>query len=122
MSKDVEKFLGNYSPEVCGVALKLCELIRRLAPDAKEKVYTGWRIIAFSYRPGMKGQFCAVAPHKGHVNVYFMRGTDLADPGKHLEGTGKKMRHVKIRTPKDAQAKGLKALIKAAATLARSQI
>lgn len=120
MRKDVEKLLGNYNREVREVALKVCDVIRGVAPDAKEKVYTGWRIIAFSYGPGMKGQFCAIGPHRAHVNVYFMRGTELVDPGNLLEGTGKKMRHVKVRTTTDAQGKGLKGLIKAAVTMARS--
>ena len=37
-----------------------------------------------------------------------------------LEGTGKQMRHVKVRTLADAQSKGLRALIKEAATLTPS--
>jgi hypothetical protein len=53
------------------------------------------------------------------VNVYFNRGADLGDPEHLLEGTGKHMRHVKVRTLKDAQNKALKQLIKDAAGTAQ---
>lgn len=44
----------------------------------------------------------------GHVNVGFFRGADLDDPHGLLEGTGKFMRHVKLRPdePVDADALG----------------
>jgi len=121
MSDDVHGFLSHYSPEVRVLALKLRELILSLVPYAQEKVYSGWKTIGYSCGGGMKGQFCAIGPQQGRVNLYFSRGVDLDDPGGLLEGSGKKMRHLKIRAPEDVQAEALKRLIIAAAARARSQ-
>jgi hypothetical protein len=54
---------------------------------------------------------------KDHVICIFLRGTALSDPGKLLEGTGKSVRHVKLRTTADVRRPGLKKLIVEAAKL-----
>jgi hypothetical protein len=52
-----------------------------------------------------------VQAQNGYVNLGFFFGTDLADPSHVLEGTGKRMRHVKIRSIKEAGALSLPALV-----------
>ena len=49
-----------------------------------------------------------------HVNVGFFRGAELADPDGLLEGTGKFMRHVKLRPGQPVDDAALKRLIRAA--------
>jgi len=49
-----------------------------------------------------------------HVNVGFFLGADLADPDRLLEGTGKFMRHVKLRPGDDVDAGPLTRLIETA--------
>lgn len=51
---------------------------------------------------------------KAHVNVGFFLGAHLADPAGLLEGTGKRMRHVKVRPGAEIDSKALGALIQAA--------
>jgi hypothetical protein len=46
--------------------------------------------------------------------VYFFRGVEMDDPDGVLEGSGKGIRHVKLREPKDASSAALKRLIKQA--------
>jgi len=46
-----------------------------------------------------------------HVNVGFFRGAEIADPERLLEGTGKFMRHVKLRPEHDVNAAALTKLI-----------
>ena|SRR5438105_1938965 len=116
MNDEVNKFLQGYNGEVRDLALRVRELVLKTVPSAQEKVYTGWQTIGYSHSGGMKSQFCAISPQRDRVNVYFNRGTDLSDPEHLLEGAGKQMRHVKVRTLADAQSKGLRALIKEAAT------
>ncbi len=55
--------------------------------------------------------FAYVNAFKAHVNVGFFRGAELVDPAGLLEGTGKYMRHVKVRPGGDVDAKALMALI-----------
>src|SRR5438445_11598928 len=50
--------------------------------------------------------FAYVNAFKAHVNVGFFRGAEIADPEGLLEGTGKFMRHVKLRPDRDFNAFG----------------
>jgi hypothetical protein len=47
------------------------------------------------------GPFCFIKAHKNHVNIGFWRGVQLKDPKELLEGSGVKMRHIKITDKKD---------------------
>jgi len=60
--------------------------------------------------------FAYVNAFKAHVNVGFFRGAEIADPKGLLEGTGKVMRHVKLRPGDDFDATALTKLIDAAYT------
>jgi hypothetical protein len=59
--------------------------------------------------------FLSIGEH--HITFGFLRGTSLPDPGKLLEGTGKNLRHVKLRTVEDLRKPALKKLIQSAAIL-----
>jgi hypothetical protein len=50
----------------------------------------------------------------GHVNVGFFFGAFLSDPARLLEGSGKRMRHVKLWPDRDVDAAALTRLIDAA--------
>jgi len=54
---------------------------------------------------------------KEHVTFIFLRGAALPDPEGLLEGTGKSVRHVKVRTAADVKKPALKKLIVEAARL-----
>jgi hypothetical protein len=58
-----------------------------------------------------KGFECAIVIHKDHVNLQFARGTELEDPEGILEGTGKKIRHVKINNTKEINSNILKNMV-----------
>ena len=60
------------------------------------------------------GNIAALAPGAGHVRLQFYKGTRLADPGGLLEGTGKELRHAKLRLAKDLRTPQLKALVRSA--------
>jgi hypothetical protein len=49
-----------------------------------------------------------------HVNVGFFRGAEIADPDGLLEGTGKFMRHVKLRPDREVDEAALERLIETA--------
>ena len=117
----VEELLRGRSPEVGQWVAALRKLVRGIAPGVSERVYMGWRVIMYSREksaPGaaakMSKMFCGIGPLKDSVNLYFHQGARLPDPDGLLEGTGKGMRHVKIRSTKDIRARALKKLVRAA--------
>jgi len=66
--------------------------------------------------------FAYVNAFKAHAAVGFFHGADLPDPAHLLEGTGKRMRHVKIVPGKPVNEAALKALIAAAYADIRKRI
>ena len=122
VNNDVDQLLGSYDAVIKEIALHARELISKLIPKAEEKIYLGWRIISFSLNGGMSGQFCSIGPGQKYVNLYFMQGTSLEDPKGLLEGTGKNMRHVKIREVSGLKNAALKELIKTAAKHQREKL
>ena len=66
--------------------------------------------------------FGYVNAFREHVNVGFFLGAQLADPAGLLEGTGKFMRHVKLRPGAGIDQQALAVLIQAAYSLVKSAV
>ncbi len=111
---DFEQLLVTNTPEAQILALDLRRLIQRLLPKAQEKIYRGWGVADYTFGAAGRG-FITIGPQKRYVNLYFMDGVDLDDPAGLLEGTGKRLRHVKIRSPQDLKNRHLHALVRQAA-------
>ena len=90
--------------------------MKKLVPGTTESV-NPWKIPTFE----SNGPVCFFTVGKNHVTFGFLRGTSLPDPGKLLEGTGKNLRHVKLRTLEDLREPALKKLILAAARLNKKE-
>jgi hypothetical protein len=45
----------------------------------------------------MSEHFCYIGAYRDHVNLGFYYGAELSDPEHLLEGSGKKLRHIKVR-------------------------
>lgn len=115
MESELMKLVSEASPGVQEITYAALERIRELIPDAQEKVVTGYRSINFGTGPRMKDQFLALILHANHVNLQFFHGAALPDPRRLLEGTGKKMRHIKLKDAETIQAGDVADLVLAAA-------
>jgi hypothetical protein len=97
-------FLEAYDRHISDVALALREVILEEAPDASESIYQVYTVaVWFGFSGKMKDMFCYIATNAGHVNLGFPRGSTLPDPNRVLEGEGKTMRHIKLRTLRDVE-------------------
>lgn len=63
---------------------------------------------------------CALVTHKHHINLQLWNGANLEDPQNILEGTGKRMRHIKIRNWDKLNYKYVIKLLKQAADFQQS--
>jgi hypothetical protein len=100
------------NPELRKVVRVLRSFVKETVPGTKETV-NSWEIPTFE----AKDPFCFYMVGKNHVTLGFHNGTSLEDPQGLLEGTGKNIRHVKLRAVEDLERKGLKGLVLAAARL-----
>lgn len=81
--------------------------MKAVAPAVEEKAYRGWPL-----RMGTDRGLVAIAGFRDHVNVNLGKGTGLRDPKGLLEGTGKSVRHVRVRSVADARSDDLRDLIR----------
>jgi hypothetical protein len=110
--KELLEFLSRYDPAIQDLALTVREFVlSELAPPSEHiiNVY----VVAMGYGPSakMKDQVCYIGVNTAYVNLGFHRGTELDDPHGLLEGTGTKMRHVKIRSAADLSHPGIRELL-----------
>ena len=97
------------------IVTALREIIVEVDPDTCEVVRLGDRAATYGVGPRkMLDGYAYILPHKRWVNLGFYQGVDLADPEGLLEGTGAKMRHVKIRSMDDANWTAVRLLVKGA--------
>ena len=111
MDAEVDRLLIRHTPIVREIAARVRKLILESMPGAVEQVDPPDGLIAYGTGPRLGEQVLAIAPHRNHVNLQFADGVDLADPAGLLEGTGKRVRHVKSRTLEDAERPALGELI-----------
>lgn len=97
------------------IVVELKNIITTIDPDSVEVVRLGDRAATYGVGPQkMKQGYTYILPHKSWVNLGFFRGAQLDDPAGLLEGSGKNMRHVKIRSLEAVGNDELKELIQAA--------
>ncbi len=77
--------------------------------DVRERLHDGCAVACVEDAP-----FGYVNAFKSHVSVGFFCGAMLADPATLLEGSGKRMRHVKLRPDRTLDTKALGELIDSA--------
>ncbi|TLZ65357.1 MAG: DUF1801 domain-containing protein [Methanobacteriota archaeon] len=105
---DVDKFVGGVDSPLREIVTALRETVRESAPDLREEIVMG--IPTYS----LQGFVCYIAPYTRHVNLGFHRGALFPNPPSILEGTGKGLRHVKVRTAAEAQSPLIRALVRTA--------
>jgi hypothetical protein len=113
-SKEPKKnaYVRDDNPALQKVVRGLRNLVKAVVPETKITV-NSWGIPTFE----AKDPFCFYMVGKNHVTFGFHYGNSLEDPEGLLEGSGKNLRHVKLRTVEDLEKKGLKELVLAAVRL-----
>ncbi len=107
----IEVWMHEHSGELGAIARYWFEVMRSCGDDVREVLHDGHPTACVA-----DAAFGYVNAFKAHVNVGFFRGAELADPQGLLEGTGKFMRHVKLRPERRVNATALRKLIEIAYT------
>ena len=91
-SKDVDSSVARLGPPHREFVAKLRNVIKTAAPDIEERI--AWGMPCYFHN----GMVCGIMPCVAHVNLQIINGARLTDPRHALEGNGKDMRHLKLRT------------------------
>jgi hypothetical protein len=113
LEADVDRLLAEHTPELQAIERALRSTIRTAFPDAIEQVDFGNKLIAFGRSMKIRGLLFAIIAHKTHVNLQLADGANLPDPDGLIEGTGKRIRHVKIRSVEAASSAAVVAIVHA---------
>jgi hypothetical protein len=103
---EIDRWLQARRDDLRPLAEKWFAYMRRQGDDVRELMH--------DYMPTAcvdEGAFGYVNAFRVHVNVGFFFGAFLDDPARLLEGTGKRMRHVKLWPEREVNAAALGALI-----------
>ena len=105
----VAHWFDNQDGTLGGIVRRWFEALRRCGDDVCEVLHDGQPTVCVH-----GAAFAYVAAFTAHVSVGFFQGTELSNPAGLLEGSGKFMRHVKVRPDAETDAAALSALIDAA--------
>jgi len=103
-----------------------CRAVKAVAPKAEEIPCAGkqprsasmmWKLVRYA----VDGQVVVtVGMFTKHASMFFARGAEIDDGGGPLEGTGKKLRYITLRTPDDAKRATVRDVLRKAFALAKS--
>lgn len=105
----IEAWMRDHSDDLGAIARRWFEVMRACGDDVRELMHDGQPTACVG-----DAAFAYVAAFRAHVDVGFFRGAELPDPAGRLEGTGRFMRHVKLRPEEGIDADALSELIRVA--------
>ena len=105
--------LASHTPEVQAAARALEAIIGEELPDVVVQYDPGNGLLAFGRSMKMRDLLFALIPHAGWVNLQLADGALLPNPDGLIEGTGKKIRHIKVRSGEAATDARVRAAIRA---------
>jgi hypothetical protein len=105
----IEEWMRRHSGPLGAIAGHWFNIMRACGDDVRELLHDGQPTACVG-----EAAFCYVDAFTAHVNVGFFLGAHLPDPCGLLEGTGKFMRHVKLRPGEEIHASALRMLVEAA--------
>jgi hypothetical protein len=113
----IDAWMREHPGELGAIAQRWFKVMRGCGNDVRELLHDGHPTACVG-----DAAFGYVNAFTAHVNVGFFLGATLPDPDRLLEGTGKFMRHVKLRPGLGVDAGALTKLIETAYTDMRTRL
>ena len=105
----IDAWMKQHAGELGDIARLWFEVMRKCGDEVRELFHDGCPVACLGDAP-----FGYVNVFTSHVNVGFFHGDALPDPARLLQGNGKFMRHVKLRSGTTTDSTALRNLIEAA--------
>jgi hypothetical protein len=105
----IDGWMKEHAGELGAIAQKWFEVMRECGDEVRELLHDGCPTACLG-----DAAFGYVNVFTPHVNVAFFQGSSLPDPARLLRGTGKFMRHVKLKPGTATNTAALSTLIEAA--------
>jgi hypothetical protein len=105
----IDAWMKNHAGELGAIAQQWFQVMRSCGDEVRELFHDGCPVACLGDVP-----FAYVNVFTAHVNVGFFQGASLRDPAHLLQGSGKFMRHVKLKPGTAIDAASLRKLIESA--------
>ena len=105
----IDAWMNKHAGQLGDIARQWFEVMRKCGDEVRELLHDGCPVACLGDAP-----FGYVNVFTSHVNVGFFHGGALPDPAHMLEGSGKFMRHTKLRPGTATNSQALSMLIDAA--------
>ena len=110
-SKNVDSWISEHDPSIRRICHALRDLILATEPGLRESIK--WSNPVYEKR----GKVAYLSATDSYVTLGFFNGATLSDPEGKIEGTGKMMRHLKIRALVDIDEGALVSWVREAVAL-----
>jgi hypothetical protein len=111
---ELQEALRRFEPDVQDLAAAARAIVLDVVGPCFEQIFPIKKLVSVLYsttEKRIKDNICLLVIYRDHVNLTFPRGVDLNDPNGLLEGSGKAMRHVKLRVLGDLDRPGVQQLV-----------
>jgi hypothetical protein len=109
------EFLRGWDPTVRSLALRLRTIVIGEMAPCHEYIFWMRTKVVLLYGSSdrvIDDNICSIGVFARHVDLSFKRGADLDDPDGILEGAGKGMRHIKVKTSADLDRPAIRSLLR----------
>ena len=108
-----DEVLSSHRPNVVAAARAIQTVILEELPGVVVHFDRGNGLLALGTSSAMQDLLFALIPHAGWLNLQLADGAVLPDPEGRIEGTGKRIRHVKLRSADAAADPAVRAIVRA---------
>ena len=124
IERRIEAFVAKYTPAIAGQLRDARQRLRAQFPRGVEMVFDNYNALVFGIGPTdrTRESFISIAGYPQWVTLFFLDGASLRDPDGLLEGEGKQVRGIRLKTPADMDAPAVAALIEQAVASRRDAL
>ena len=107
------ELVGNYAPDIARAFRVARRKMRAFMPRGYELVYETYNALGIGYGPGQKATdvILSIVAYPRWVTLFFLYGANLKDPNSLLDGTGRRVRSIRLQAPADLDRRDVKHLI-----------
>jgi len=120
----IATFIARFTPEVASEFRTVRAHLRKLFPRGYELVYDNYNAFGCGYSTTLlnSGVLVSVVAYPRWVSLFFFDGRSLADPQGLLQGTGARVRSIRLRPVSLVKSGAVSALLRQAIAAHKSEL
>ena len=113
VERRIAAFVDKYTPAIAVQLRDARQRLRARFPHGVEMVFDNYNALVFGIGPTDRSRdsFISIAGYPKWVTLFFLDGASLHDPAGLLEGDGKQVRGIRLKTAADLDDPAVAALI-----------